>query len=131
MLALRGTAEGMNGRAYNEISSMRFWGAACADDGARAISILLKNPPSDGKQVIGFLELMDCDVGPRGMTYFGDCLGQGGNLTLMGIELNHNKGMTIYILRCKYYIFLAMLLFFYSIFTLRFYHILIIFCIVI
>ena len=95
MLALQGTSEGMNGRAYNEMTSMRFWGADCSDDGARAISILLKNPPLDGKQAIGFVELLDCNIGPRGMQYLGEAIGRSGNTTLVGLQLNHNKGIEV------------------------------------
>ena len=65
------------------------WKADCADDGAASVAEVLRLGGADVK--LSYLELLDCNVGPRGANALGYSLSRGNNLSLLTLKLDYNK----------------------------------------
>jgi len=86
--ALMGEMPGMEGGMYFNLTNLHLWRCGAKDDGTIAIAKLLKNQEKDFK--VGVLDLMDNGIGLRGMTALGKSLADGGNLSLLTLNLNIN-----------------------------------------
>lgn len=89
MSAIMGSGAGMKGGPYKLLKSLRMWKADCADDGAASVAEVLRLGGADVK--LSYLELLDCNVGPRGANALGYSLSRGNNLSLLTLKLDYNK----------------------------------------
>ena len=91
MTSIMGSGPGMKGGPYKLINSLRIWRSNIGDDGAAAIAEVLRLGGAEVK--IGYLELLDNNIGPKGCTGLGQSLGQGRNLSLLTLRLDYNPLM--------------------------------------
>ena len=82
---------GMKGGPYKLLSSLRLWKSNVGDDGAAAIAEVLRLGGADVK--IGYLELLDNNIGPKGAMSIGQSLAQGRNLSLLTLRLDYNASL--------------------------------------
>ena len=75
MTSIMGSGPGMKGGPYKLINSLRIWRSNIGDDGVAAIAEVLRLGGAEVK--IGYLELLDNNIGPKGCTGLGQSLGQG------------------------------------------------------
>ena len=88
MCALMGNGAGMKGGPYKLLKYMRIWRGNVSDDGASAIAEVLR---LGGAEVqLNYLELIDCNVGPRGGLALGASLSKGKNMSLLTLKLDYN-----------------------------------------
>lgn len=73
------------------LTSLRLWKANCGDDGAAAISEVLRLGGAEVK--IAFLELLDNHIGPKGALGLGQALAQGRNLSLLTLRMDYNPSL--------------------------------------
>ena len=81
----------MKGGPYKLLNSLRFWRAGCSDDGATSIAEVLRLGGADVK--LSYLELLDCNIGPRGANAIGASLSRGHNLSLLTLKLDYNSSL--------------------------------------
>ena len=81
----------MKGGPYKLLSSLRLWKSNVGDDGAAAIAEVLRLGGADVK--IGYLELLDNNIGPKGAMSIGQSLAQGRNLSLLTLRLDYNASL--------------------------------------
>lgn len=86
---LMGELPGMEGGLYLNLTNLHLWRCGAKDDGTIAIAKLMNNQEKDFK--IGVLDLLDNGIGHRGCVALGKCLGDGGNQSLLTLNLNANK----------------------------------------
>lgn len=91
MTSLMGSGPGMKGGPYKLLSSLRIWKSNIGDDGAAAIAEVLRLGGAEVK--IGFLELLDNNIGPKGCMGLGQSLSQGRNLSLLTLRLDYNHSL--------------------------------------
>jgi len=88
MTAIMGSGPGMKGGPYKLLKSIRLWRTNCGDDGTAAISEVLR---LGGAEVaISYLELLDCNIGPKGANGLGMALSYGNNVSLLTLKLDYN-----------------------------------------
>ncbi len=63
MTSIMGAGPAMKGGPYKLLKSLRFWRCNVSDEGANAIAEILRLGGAEVK--IGYLELLDCNVGAR------------------------------------------------------------------
>mmetsp|Transcript_11018 Transcript_11018/g.18485 ORF Transcript_11018/g.18485 Transcript_11018/m.18485 type:complete len:341 (+) Transcript_11018:53-1075(+) len=91
MTAVMGSGPGMKGGPYKLLNSIRMWRSNCSDDGVSAIAEVLRLGGADVK--IAFLELFECNIGPKGATSLGMSLSYGNNLSLLTLKLDYNGSL--------------------------------------
>mmetsp|Transcript_6195 Transcript_6195/g.6363 ORF Transcript_6195/g.6363 Transcript_6195/m.6363 type:complete len:344 (+) Transcript_6195:173-1204(+) len=89
MTAILGSGPGMKGGPYKLLKSLRIWKSNIGDDGTAAIAEVLRQGGAEVK--IGFLELLDDKIGPRGALALGTSLSQSNNLSLLTLKLDYNS----------------------------------------
>ncbi len=91
MCALMGNGPGMKGGPYKLLKHLRIWRGNVQDDGASAIAEVLR---LGGAEVqLQYVELIDCNVGPRGALALGSSLSIGNNLSLLTLKLDYNASL--------------------------------------
>jgi hypothetical protein len=74
-------------QGYNELRSLHFWRNDLSDDGLHVVTEFLKTDTH-----IKALDLIDCNITPRGCLFLSSCLGSGSkvNDALTRLELDYN-----------------------------------------
>lgn len=88
MTSIMGSGPGMKGGPYKLLTSLRMWKSNVGDDGAASIAEVLRLGGADIK--IGYLELLDNNIGAKGAMGLGQSLSQGRNLSLLTLRLDYN-----------------------------------------
>lgn len=103
MTAILGAGPGMKGGPYKLLKSIRLWRTNCGDDGANAISEILRLGGAEIPLV--YLELLDNNIGLRGATALGSALSVGNNISLLTLKLDYNVTLGSEGIHFKYIIF--------------------------
>jgi len=91
MASILGSGPGMKGGPYKLLTSLRLWKANIGDEGAQAVAEVLRLGGAD--VAIGYLELLQNNIGLRGAMALGQALAQGRNLSLLTLRLDYNPPM--------------------------------------
>lgn len=86
---LMGELPSMEGGLYLNLTNLHFWSCDAKDDGAIAVAKLMNNQNKDFK--VEVLDLLDNGIGLRGCVALGKSLADGGNLSLVHLNLSANR----------------------------------------